>query len=60
MYTNNIAARAYVNRQGGTRSAALQMEARRLMLWVEKNLSSMRAEHTAVDWLSCQDLDHSE
>lgn len=64
--TDNIAVKAHVNRQGGTRSKALMEEVRLLCRWAEHNVSSIRAEHIAgvdnvrADWLSRASLDHAE
>lgn len=60
--TDNTTAKAYVNRQGGTRSKRLRAEAMVLMGWAEQNLGSLQAEHLAgsdnipADWLSRQKL----
>ncbi|XP_058021197.1 S1 RNA-binding domain-containing protein 1 isoform X2 [Ahaetulla prasina] len=64
--TDNITAKAHVNRQGGTRSKSLMKEARILFLWVERNLLSLTAEHISgvsnvqADWLSRQVIDQAE
>lgn len=56
--TNNVMAKAFINRQGGTRSRTLSWEAALLFDWVEVNLHSILAEHLAgldnvqADWLS--------
>lgn len=56
--TDNETAKAYVNKQGGTRSSHLQWEEAMLMAWAEDNLASLRVEHLAgvqnisIDWLS--------
>lgn len=56
--TDNIAAKAHLNKQGGSRSFSLHKEALILFAWVEKTVCSLRAEHirglenTQADWLS--------
>lgn len=63
---DNVTAKAHTNCLGGTRSQSLMLEAMRLGLWVERHLSSLKAEHISsvanvqADWLSCQHLDHVE
>lgn len=64
--TDNVAAKAHVNRQGGTRSRTLMAEAQLLGSWAERNLLSLRAEHISgvnnrqADFLSRSTIDHSE
>lgn len=64
--TDNVTAKAFINRQGGTRSKALSREASLLFAWAEDNLLSITAEHLAgleneeADWLSRQRLTESE
>lgn len=64
--TDNISAKAHVNHQGGTRSRSLMLEAKRLCLWTEHHLISVKVEHilgdvnVQADWLSRQLIDHSE
>ncbi|XP_042315084.1 uncharacterized protein LOC121926295 [Sceloporus undulatus] len=64
--TDNITAKAHVNRQGGTRSRVLMKEAQLLLTWSETNLLSLRAEHlqgqlnSKADWLSRTDIDQGE
>lgn len=66
VYTDNTSAKAYVNRQGATRSGRLNREARSFLLWAERNLDSIMAkrvpglENVLADWLSRKDLDQSE
>lgn len=43
--TDNVSAKAQVNKQGGSRSTALHKEAVALFNWVESCLASIRAEH---------------
>lgn len=43
--TDNMTAAAYINRQGGVRSARLLEIARSLLLWAHANLRSIRALH---------------
>ena len=43
--TDNTTTVAYINRQGGLRSRHLHMLARRLILWSNKRLLSLRATH---------------
>lgn len=63
---DNVATKAHINRQGGTKSKSLMLKARRLGLWAERHLGSLTAEHifrvfnVQVDWLSWQAIDHSE
>lgn len=64
--TDNVATKAHVNRQGGTRSRTLLLEAKKLGLWTEHHLVSLQVEHilgvsnVRVDWLSQQQIDHAE
>ncbi|XP_070613470.1 uncharacterized protein [Erythrolamprus reginae] len=64
--TDNVATRAHVNHQGGTRSDRLMQEAHKLMSWAERHLASIRAEHisgienTQADWLSRTTIDPGE
>lgn len=66
VYTDSMMARAYVNRQGGTRSKNLQGKAHRLFPWAEQHLASIRAEHNMgtnnilADWLSHTEIDQTE
>lgn len=63
--TDNTSAKAFINRQGGTRSKGLMKEATSLFLWAEKHLS-IRAEHlpgvqnSEADWLSRRAVDEGE
>lgn len=63
---DNMTAKAHVNRQGGTRSRRLMIEAQRLLGWVESHLLSVWAKHIAVtanvtaDWLSRSQVDQAE
>lgn len=56
--TDNVAAKAHVNKQGGTRSSRLHKEALLLLAWAENHLEAIRAEpvnghdNTIADWLS--------
>ncbi|XP_070805019.1 uncharacterized protein [Pituophis catenifer annectens] len=64
--TDNIAAKAHVNRQGGTHSKRLMEESFRLGKWAEQHLLSIRADHiagsenTQADFLSRTEVDNSE
>ncbi|XP_070591658.1 uncharacterized protein [Erythrolamprus reginae] len=64
--TDNVATRAHLNHQGGTRSQRLMEETMRLFNWAETHLASLTAEHIAgisnstADWLSRATLDPSE
>lgn len=64
--TDNMSAKAHINRQGGTKSRSLMRESQLLLQWSEQHLLSIRAEHikgtlnTRADWLSRQDIDQSE
>lgn len=64
--TDNITAKAHINRQEGTRSKSLILEAKRLGLWAERHLQSLTAEHISgasnvqAGWLSRTAIDHSE
>lgn len=55
---DNLAAKAYLNNQGGLRSKTLHSVAHKLLIWAELHLASIRAEHmkgqdnVQVDWLS--------
>lgn len=63
--TDNVTAKAFINRQGGTRSTALSREAS-LLIWTEENFQSIVAEHLAgldnaqADWLSRRQLKETE
>lgn len=63
---DNTTAKAYLNRQGGTRSRTLMGEASRLFQWAERHVLSIRAEHLAgihniaADWLSRQQVADTE
>lgn len=63
---NNVAAKAHVNKQGGTRSSRLHGEALLLFAWTENHLESIRAEHVRgldniqVDWLSRETISLGE
>ncbi|KAK9403183.1 ubiquitin carboxyl-terminal hydrolase 7-like [Crotalus adamanteus] len=62
----DVASKAHVNRQGGTRSRSLMSEARLLGSWAESNLASIRAEHISgeknrqADFLSRSTIDPLE
>ncbi|XP_039200074.1 uncharacterized protein LOC120308279 [Crotalus tigris] len=64
--TDNVAAKAHVNRQGGTQSWSLMLEALDLGLWAESKLKSICAEHISgeanqqADSLSRVTVNHSE
>lgn len=64
--TDNMTTKAHINRQGGTSSKSLMLEARRLGCWAERHLLSISVEHIAgVDnvrayWLSCTKMDNAE
>ncbi|XP_058049297.1 uncharacterized protein LOC131203279 [Ahaetulla prasina] len=64
--TDNVAAKAHVNRLGGTHSQPLLQEAVQLGLWAEAHLRSIRASHisgvanTQADWLSRVSVDQGE
>ncbi|XP_013907147.1 PREDICTED: uncharacterized protein LOC106537516 [Thamnophis sirtalis] len=66
LMTDNVATKAHINRQGGTRSKALMLEAEALGRWAERHLASLSADHISgvsnreADWLSRQRIDHSE
>lgn len=63
---DNISVKAFINRQGGTRSKGLMKEASQLFQWEEFRLLSIKAEHlpgianTEADWLSRRSLDDGE
>lgn len=63
--TDNISAKAYVNKQGGSKSL-LNKEALKIMQWAEANVLSMRAEHVQgivniqADWLSRTRIQEAE
>lgn len=58
LWMDNVAAKAHIIKQGGSKSSALHKKARRLFLWAEHQLWSVRAEHIRgldniqADWLS--------
>lgn len=64
--TDNVATKAHVNREGGTRSRSLMAESEALLAWAERHVLSLRAEHISgqdniyADWLSRETLDESE
>ncbi|XP_039179600.1 uncharacterized protein LOC120299160 isoform X1 [Crotalus tigris] len=64
--TDNVAAKAHVNRQGGTRSWSLMQEALDLGLWAESILESIYVENISeeanqqANSLSRATVDHSE
>lgn len=64
--TDNIAAKAHVNRQGGMRSRALMFETEWLFNWVERHLKLLKADHilgtanVRADWLSREQIDPAE
>lgn len=61
--TDNVMAKTFINKQGGTRSSRLSAEVALLFQWEEPNLQTIRAEHLAymmVDWLSRRHLLESE
>ncbi|XP_039189596.1 kelch-like protein 14 isoform X2 [Crotalus tigris] len=64
--TDNVASKAHVDCQGGTRSRSLMSEARLLGSWAESNLASLRAEHISgvenhqADFSSRSTVDPSE
>ena len=43
--TDNTTTKCYINKQGGLRSHTLHLLARRLILWCDKHLASIRASH---------------
>lgn len=59
--TDSMTARAHINRQGGTRSHSLLLEATPLMTLAEKTLASLKVEYLKgvtnqeTDWLSRTD-----
>lgn len=61
--TDNISAKAHVNREGGTRSHPLMLETEKLFRWAERHLLSIKADHTSgvanvcADWLSREQID---
>lgn len=64
--TDNTTAKAFINRQGGTKSRGLMREASSLLQWAEVHLSSIKAEHLPgvlnleADWLSRRTVDEGE
>ncbi|XP_060541827.1 uncharacterized protein LOC132710188 [Pantherophis guttatus] len=64
--TDNVTAKAHVNRLGGTHSRVLMDEALLLGLWAESHLKSLRADHISgeensqADALSRHQLDNAE
>lgn len=66
IWTDNVTAKAHVNRQEGTCSGPLMEEATQLLIWVEHHVLSLTAEHISgpsnirADWLSRQRLDHTK
>lgn len=60
--TDNMTAKAHVNKQGGTRSSRLHKETLLLFRWVESHREAIRAEYvlcqhnTVADWLSRQQI----
>ncbi|XP_013909106.1 PREDICTED: ubiquitin carboxyl-terminal hydrolase 7-like [Thamnophis sirtalis] len=66
LLTDNVATKVHINRQGGTHSRALWLEALRLGSWAEKHLQSLVSEHISglsnvqVDWLSRATLDNGK
>ena len=48
--TDNTAALAYINRQGGVRSQSLHHWATRLLLWAESHVLSLRAVHIHLNY----------
>ncbi|KAK9400751.1 hypothetical protein NXF25_011465 [Crotalus adamanteus] len=64
--TDNVAAKAHVNKEAGTQSSELMQEASALARWAEANVSSIRAEHisgetnTQADSLSRAKVDQAE
>ncbi|XP_034258760.1 uncharacterized protein LOC117655422 [Pantherophis guttatus] len=64
--TDNVAAKAHINRQGGTRSKALMREASRLFRWAESHLASIHTSHISgsanvqADALSRSVVDQTE
>lgn len=55
--TDNVTAKTYFNRQGGTRSAQLSKEVSLLMTWAEQNLQACKVhvaslENNTANWLS--------
>lgn len=63
---DNVAAKAYLNKQGGTRSSQLHKEALLLFAWAEEYLEGLRAEHVRgldnvqADWLSRETVSPGE
>lgn len=66
LLTDNTTTKAHINRQGGTRSRSLMLEAETLCHWAESHLLSLTADHIAgtdnvqADWLSRATVDPSE
>lgn len=64
--TDNISAKAHINKQEGSRSLGLHKEFLKLFSWAEKHILSIRAEHIKVvdnveaDWLSREYMDPGE
>ncbi|XP_053163946.1 uncharacterized protein LOC128350176 [Hemicordylus capensis] len=63
---DNISTRAYINRQGGTRSRSLFFQSVELLDWAENNLISFLGHHVngifniRADWLSRQEIQPAE
>lgn len=66
MLTDNGVMKAHINRQGGTRSTGLILEASILGLRAERHLRFLTVEHISgvsnmqVDWLSWTVINHAE
>lgn len=45
IHTDNMTAKAYINRQGGTRFRKLNKEAAEIIIWAESHLKSLQAVH---------------
>nr|XP_056702553.1 UPF0606 protein KIAA1549 homolog [Euleptes europaea] len=64
--TDNTTTKAHINKQGGTRSSSLHLEAIAIFSWAQIHLKSIRAEqikgalNIQADWLSRQTVDEGE
>ncbi|KAL8220983.1 UNVERIFIED_CONTAM: hypothetical protein K2H54_057123 [Gekko kuhli] len=61
-----MSTKAHIHHQGGTRSKSFFLETKKILYWMERNLTSLKVEHRKgqanleVDWLSRKDLDPGE